>query len=308
MKSCLLNICSIWMTLATTCVWAQGPDARMNAVSRVPLRQAEQHLNRGMELASRGAVHSAASAFEKALSLVASAADVRTGGQQHITAMTDGLEAMDEADDFLFPGSVTNVGQTMTRLIAGHQTPVFAKSEEVPSINPLTAMQEYYFYARDRLADAGAHEPVASYALYGLGRLQPYLTHEDSLPNPLLEAKMLAYYRAAIRVWPQNNRAANEVGVLLARIGELDAAEQAFRHSYAIAAQPEVWQNLQKVQTLRRQPGTDRNFVMRPTSPQSELRVESAIEWVDPMAFRTRSQPLTVPANKLPQTSSPSTR
>ncbi len=292
----VIGVCCLGVGLTASLGWAGEMTGRMTTTARVPLRQAEQHLNRGMELANRGAVHSAAAEFQKTLTLVASAADVRTRSQRHSTALNEGLEALVEAEEFLIPGRVGNVSQTMIRVIKGHQTPVFHATDEIDAINPLTAMQEYYFYARDRLADAGGDEPIASYALYGLGRLQPHLVAEDDTPNPILDAKMLAYYRAAIRVWPQNNRAANEVGVLLARIGDLGAAEQAFQHSYSIAAQPEVWQNLQKVRGLQRQPNQFGHRLNSSVSAANPTPIESAIQWVEASTFRDRNQPLVQPS------------
>ena len=307
MSSFFLGLCWLGIGLSCSMSWAGVTTDRMTTTARVPLRQAEQHLNRGMELASRGAVHSAAAEFQKTLTLVASAADVRTRSQQHITALTEGLEALIEAEDFLIPSQVSNVSQTMNRIIEGHQTPVFHSTTEADAINPLTAMQEYYFYARDRLADAGANEPIASYALYGLGRLQPHVVAEDATPNPILDAKMLAYYRAAIRIWPQNNRAANEIGVLLARIGDLNAAEQAFQHSYSIAAQPKVWQNLQKVRALRRQPNQFGNRLNNIVSTSYTTPIESAIRWVEPSMFGDGHQPLIQPSTNRPTVSKKTT-
>ncbi|WP_166824825.1 tetratricopeptide repeat protein [Thalassoroseus pseudoceratinae] len=294
MKSTILQSCIIMVSCLPSVTLAEHGFDRLGATARVPLRQAEQHLNRGMDLADRGAVHSAASEFRQALHLVASAADVRTRSQRHITALTEGLEALSEADEFLMLSGGANVAQTMRRIVAGHQTPVFTSASDLSTINPLTAMQEYYFYARDRLSVAGANEPVASYAIYGLGRLQPFLGAEDRAANPILDAKMLAYYRAAIRVWQQNNRAANEIGVLLARLGDLNAAEQAFRQSYAITPQPEVLRNLQKTQQLRLQPHNRRDMTMSSSPVPTEMAVQSAIRWVEPSAFRQRNQPLTV--------------
>lgn len=207
-------------------------------------KRAHEHVNYGFDLAERGALYSAEVEFSQALQLVAQGLDAHYGTQRHTKAVAAGLTALREADDF-----VPRPGQPPARLeemISGHKTPVWedAKTEDVP---PLIAMQRYYAYAQQQFMVAAGRDPSAAMALYGMGRLQTALASEYGVKKMTAGPKAMALYQATVGVDPQNYLAANELGVMLARYGQLREAEVALRHSVQVAPRPENWRNLAEV-------------------------------------------------------------
>ena len=84
-------------------------------------------------------------------------------------------------------------------------------------------------------------------ALYYLARLQPFLGDGVYRAAVLAEPKAIALQQAAILVDPKNYRAANELGVLLADCGQLEASRKAFLYSASISRRSEILQNLAAV-------------------------------------------------------------
>src|SRR6185295_2791577 len=103
------------------------------------------------------------------------------------------------------------------------------------------ALQRYHCYATQQLAFAGGRSAIASSALYGLGRAESVTTAGASNRNPLGAPNAMGVYQAALMVDPQNYMASNELGVLLARFGDLPSAANQFEHSLSIKLQVETW-------------------------------------------------------------------
>ena len=78
--------------------------------------------------------------------------------------------------------------------------------------------------AQERLAFGVGHEPTASMALYLLGRSQIAIMGETAEERALAGPKAIAMYQTALAVDPADYLAANELGVTLARYGQLDEA------------------------------------------------------------------------------------
>lgn len=211
-------------------------------MSRVS-RSAEAQIENGFNLAEKGAVFSAQVEFIDAFRSVAHALDAASGTQHHSRALNAGLIALQEADDFLPRGAALESDMDLSKPIALHRTPVLKKSD-ARNLTHLLAIQRYYAYAEEQLARAGECEPTASRALYGLARLQPFLDSGKGDEAQLIAPRTIALHRAALRIDPQNYRAANELGVVLANHGQLEQAREAFLKSLAVCPQPEVLRNL----------------------------------------------------------------
>jgi tetratricopeptide (TPR) repeat protein len=194
-----------------------------------------------MSLAARGAHFSARAEFIQVLRAVAQALDAQSGGQHHSQALGLGLRALEEADDFIPRGSQLESDLDIPGLIAAHRTPVlqYAGGDDRA---PLEALEHYYEFAQQQLALAGGREPAAARALFGLARLQPLL--DGSRQQGTSDAKMIALLQAALMVDRQHFAAANELGVLLARYGQLERARDVLQQSAAAAARVEIWHNL----------------------------------------------------------------
>ena len=200
----------------------------------------------GVNLATKGATYSARGKFLTALQLIADALDARHNTQFHSRALSAGATALREEDDFGHPGSSPAGDTDPVSLAASHVTPILKQSRP-QSITRLQALQLYYSYATTQFAVAVGGIPEASSAICYLGRLQPFLGGSIDRSATLAEPKALALEQAALSVDPRNFRAANELGVLLARCGQLEPARKALLYSASIERHPEIFQNLAHV-------------------------------------------------------------
>ncbi len=253
-------------------------------------READSHSRRGFDLAGRKAYFSARAEFLMALRLVAQGLDAEHQTKAHSRALAAGWTAVEEADDFIPAGSRLEAELDLARIVGAHQTPVL-KEAAGADLTPLTALQCYFTFAQEQLAEAAGEEVAGSMALHGLGNLYRALAAARS---PLVRAatpKALVCYQAALLVSPHNYIASNELGVVLARGGRYLEARTALEHSVRECQHPQGWDNLAVVyqrlgradlaeqaharcQALRQAPGGER-------SPSTRHQVK----WVPPSMF-----------------------
>ncbi len=146
------------------------------------------------------------------------------------------------------------------------------------------AMQAYYAFAMQHLQLAGNREPVASRALYGLGKIDIVMSQAQGKgshggPTPV------ALFRSALAIDQRNADAANELGVLMARCGQLDEATKYLEQSLAVRSTPAVAGNLAEV---RRRRGIGGSMIPQPMPGDQELlanAMSQRVQWVDPAAF-----------------------
>ncbi len=224
----------------------EGPGERNSLEMIAP--QAQAHINYALNLAERGAVQSAQAEFIIALDLIADALDADTGNatRAHARAVQAGLTAIEETRDFVPADTPHDIEINLAQLAATHQTPVL-RNVDTSRMTRAEALQRYHFYATQQLAFAGGRSAIASSALYGLGRAESVTKAGASTRNPLGAPNAMAFYQAALLVDPQNYMAANELGVLMARYGDLDGAAGQLMHSLSIKPQVETWHNLATV-------------------------------------------------------------
>jgi len=198
------------------------------------------------DLAKRGAVYSAEDEFIQALKLIAHAYDTQAEETVHIPALHAGLTALKEADDFAQQGLPVAIETDLSRFVVTHKTPVL-QDANLKEITPLKALQMYYAFAEHELAFAGGTDPAASQSFYGLARLQNMYPKESKKRHGTGPAKAIALHRTALRIDNNNYKAANELGVLLAKAGHFENAKDCLLQSIAISPQPESWKNLARV-------------------------------------------------------------
>ncbi len=215
----------------------------LRASLRGVVLQCTQLTNQGVMLASKGAAYSSRAKFVSALQLIADALDARHNTQFHSRALSCGAIALREADDFGHPDSSPAGDADPISVASSHVTPIL-KEARPGSITRLQALQLYYSYATTQFAAAVGGIPEAANAIYYLGRLQPFLGGSVERNALLAEPKALALEQAALSVDPRNYRAANELGVLLARCGQYEPARKAFLYSASLERHPEIFQNL----------------------------------------------------------------
>lgn len=222
-----------------------GLSRRSDAMALVAER-ADAQIRHGFALAEKGAVYSAEANFIDALTLIANALDAERGTREATTALGAGLKALREADDFALAIDQLASPLDLAGTIAAHSTPVL-KTVEVTNLTPLRAMQQYYAYAEKQLAAGGGGEPAASLALYGLGRMQGVPGIGTAPDRAMTGPKAMVLHRAALAVDARNFMAANELGVLFARFGQLEESRRLFEQSLAVKPTVEAANNLARV-------------------------------------------------------------
>jgi len=254
---------------------------------------ADRHTRRGYELAGRHAFFAARAEFVTALRLIADGLDTQQQTAAHQQAMTAGLTALRECDDFVPRGSRLESDLHLADVVRSHRTPVL-KHVDPAHLATLEALHSYFTFAQEQLAAAAGGEVAGSMALQGLGKTHAALAMQKSFSLVAPESKAMTYYQAALLVCPQNYMASNELGVLLARCGRDADARMAFEHSLSSQPNAAGWHNLAMVY---RQLGLDERAQRAQRWEQLALQAEtaarggrarvgdSAVEWVDSQAF-----------------------
>lgn len=264
--------------------------AEMEAVSRL----ANTRVQEGFALAQHGAIFAARSEFIQALRILAQAKDTEQQTNRHSQALADGFRAIDEADELLPSGSRLEANLDLTNAIVGHRTPVL-QGVDTSNMTVTAALQHYYTYAQEQLALSGDGEPVASMALYGLGKLHATLARQPSTNVKSAEPKSMIYHQAAMLVDGRNYLAANDLGVLLVRMGRLTDARDAFLHSLSQQPQEQTWKNLSAVHRHLGEPELAAQAHHRAEdlarAAQAQLAASgpttspNAVTWVEPSEF-----------------------
>jgi tetratricopeptide (TPR) repeat protein len=255
---------------------------------------------RAYQLADRGALYSARANFIQSLQMVTQALDARPraygdpkGTLHYGRALAAGLLAMKEAEDFVPRGTNLEADINVSAIIAGHRTPIlkpYAKTQ----LTQLAAMQHYFSYAQRQLTAAGGSQRAASMALHGLGKVQSAIAAGDRSQRAAAGAKAIVLQRAALAVDSRNYLAANELGVLLARYGQLDEARSVLLHSVSLEPDATTWHNLAVVHRKLNEPGlaeraeSEAQLAARPVGSSGAAGTSSAggvVQWVSPQAF-----------------------
>ena len=199
---------------------------------------------------------------------------------------------------------------TLTR---PHQTPLL-KDMKPAEVSPQAAVQGYYAYAEEQLAAAVAPEPTASMALYAIGKLHSLLAAQNSPIILAPEAKAVAFYQAAMLTDPNNAMAANDLAVLLARMGRPQQARALLIRAAQQAPQAAVWHNLSVVHgqlgetelaRLAHNNALTAGGGVDPANAQAMAAMES-VKWVDPQTFASSTRPATdMPPPAAPRAGAP---
>jgi tetratricopeptide (TPR) repeat protein len=252
---------------------------------------------RADDLAARGAYFAARAEMIKALRVITQALDANEGVREHSDALGRAMRAFYEANDFAPRGSRLESELDLEQTVSGHRTPVL-KNENVDHLAPIAAQQRYLEYSRQQLAFACGHVPAASQTLYVLARIYTALDNTQLETPMLCLPQAVVLHQAALAVDPRNGRAANELGVLLARFGQWEDARQVLLHSIAVFPASETWHNLSVVHQrlgqldLARRASDQSAVVAVGRSEQSQGVPVQSVHWVDPKTFSTvRSAP-----------------
>jgi tetratricopeptide (TPR) repeat protein len=251
--------------------------------------QANKLLQQAEMLGDRGALFSARNQFLRVLRMVCQSLDARIGRSYHTRCLARGLQALEEADDFGSRSEYIESDVHLGGFISGHQTPVLhdVNPEKLTSLN---AMRHYYDYAHEQLRRAGAGSPIASKALFALGRAETLINANQA--QGAIGPKPLAFYNAALAVDPTNAQAANELGVALARSGHVKHAINVLQRSSDVSPSAIALQNLAQLYSEL----GDQQTAMRVAARRQQLAQQGALRptagaspnrfaWVDPATF-----------------------
>jgi tetratricopeptide (TPR) repeat protein len=265
---------------------AAAPSPEMQAV----LEQAEERLREGFKLAERGALFLARAEFVGVLELIAQANDLQRGTQFYTESLTAGLAALEESRDFV---RTRPVGKQLDieLIVSGHRTQILKQEDQ--AISTLVAARRYYTYAQEQLAGAAGGEARSSIALYGLGKAATITG--DGAPAEKMEwtAQAMVLHQAALMADRGNFRAANELGVILARNGDWRHARNLLVHSVRLSPHPSTFRNLAVAHTRLGE------TQLAAAASQQAIALEStgrhsrgpAVQWVDPVTFAGSAPP-----------------
>ncbi len=107
-------------------------------------------------------------------------------------------------------------------------------------------MQKYFAFAKQKLDQSSGRNVVSAEALYCLGKLHTAVSVNKSVPNKIDVAKAITYHQAALLGNASDFRSANELGVLMAKTGQLAEATSLFKQSLITNPTPQTWKNLAK--------------------------------------------------------------
>lgn len=258
-------------------------------------QRAAVHVERGVDLARRGAIYAAQEEFVRSLQLIGHARDAEVSQPHYHRSIVSGLKALDEANDFLAKDPLT-LDQGYAGLIVAHHTPIY-KGRNVDRLSPPVAVQHYCGYAYDQILAGCSGVPIAARALYGLGRIEVAMTREAENTNNISGPKAMVYFETAMRIDPRHYEAANELGVLLARYGQYDRAVAILRQSLQARPTAEAFYNLSVVCAKQ---GDDRQAAWareqaksldgdNSNTPAGGQQAPIDVNWVDLATFEQRA-------------------
>ena len=256
-------------------------------------KQADRQIIHGFELANREAYFAARAEFTAALRLIAQGLDAEHRTTAHSGALSAGLTAMKEAQDFFPTGTRTEADLDLPALVGSHRTPVL-KNAPAGELRPMSATKSYLTFAQEQLAAAAGREVSGSMALYAMGKLHATLARQKTLEVRAAEPKAVAFLQAALLAYPNNAMASNELGVLMAHCESYAAARSALEHSASIYPAPE---NLTNLAIVYQQMGEQRLAGVTYQRAEMARRAEAVrmkgsqnsagglVQWVSPQAL-----------------------
>jgi tetratricopeptide (TPR) repeat protein len=251
-------------------------------------------VQRGYNLAQRGAFFAAREEFIQVLRRIAQAKDAAAGNDEHSRELAAGLRAMDEADDFVPAGAQLEAELDVRKTASSHRTPVVRERKE--AVAPQDAVALYHSYAQEQLSSAALDERAGSMALYGLGRVYAQLAERRDSDVQCVRSAMTMYC-AALDACPDNNLAANELGVLLCRTGHPADAVTNFTRAIDIAPAATTYHNLAVAQQklgLEAQSAANEQESQRLAAMDraaGAISKKAGINWVTPEELARCSQP-----------------
>lgn len=246
-----------------------------------------QMANQAGTMAQRGMLYSANTELVKGLTLISQALDVQHGTSIHAAALSAGLTALQEARDFASDGSQKGGATDIAAIAATHRTKL--PSPIAPGTSPVVAQQQYFAVAQRQLTIAGGGIHASSEILYRLGRLQTALAAHDSDPATLHGPQAIVFHQAAFTTDSNNWMAANELGVLYARYGQLPQARQLLVQSVTVHSHRQGWNNLaivhRRLGEIDLAQRAENEVQLLDKQPGQAAAANDMVRWVDTKTF-----------------------
>lgn len=272
-------------------------DTIRGTIRTVPVR-IERLSQEGLKLATKGATYSANAKLIEILELIADNLDAEEGTTTHSAALAAGLTALRESEDFNRPSTLPGNRSRIADRAVGHTTPVVRRSQ-VEGITRFEALELYHSYASRQLAKAVAGVPEGAATLCQLGRLQPFLRDGRDQNANVVTTRMVALHEAALLADPTNYRAANELGVVLFKSGQLKAAKESLIYSAYIGKRPETLRNLsvvlnkmgdhQSAKTMLTLANKQQDVIKADVAVKEDKEHQPLIYWVSHQEFSERA-------------------
>lgn len=253
-------------------------DQRINELAKSKVQHA-------YKMASRGSLYVAREELVEVLRMLSQAKDAQQGSRARTTALSAGLRALREAEDFVPRGTQLEAELDIGVLCASHRTPV-AGQLDLEKMLPRTMMDRYLRYAQLQLAMSVAGEPAGSMALHAMGKLNSQLGRVEPDQNRLADRRAIAFQQAALLAHNQNHLAAHELGVLLASSGHLAEAQQLLVQVAAREPNAIVFRNLARIQDQLGQSAeavASRDYARQ--LKQRGATGTNKVQWVSPTQF-----------------------
>lgn len=260
-------------------------------------REALKRVRRGVSLGDRGAFFSARAEFVAALRMITQALDTGSGPtaespHPHSRSLAQALRALDEAEEFFPQGNEVEAELDLGAIIESHETTVLKERQPRTS---LVAAQQYLDYVAQKLEECAAGDPVASRAVFGLGKAYRSSQQRGGDRQTLQVGRAMALHQAAFAIDPSNVMAVNELGVLHAEFGQWEQAKDAFL--YCVKSQPDAtsWKNLAAAHAQLNEHNLARLALQEAENAKPSAAIVEPLStnlvWVKPEEFQTFGGP-----------------
>lgn len=203
---------------------------------------AREQVRYGQSLARRRAFFAAREELVRALLVIASSYQTESGSHAYPERLAQALVALDEASDLMkFPGDSNSLRFQQT--VLSHETQLLTP-QDIQTVTPITAISIYSSFAQAQIEQAIGMSAAGSEALHALGKLESIVPETNIHQARTNQTKTLVFYRAALNINPANTTCANDLGVLLYKMGRLQESEFALKASLNSAQSQLSWNNL----------------------------------------------------------------
>lgn len=260
---------------------------------------ATKYMQAAVRFAGRRAFAAAHAELETALKTLAAGADASSVRPTHVHSVTSALLALREAEDFFPGGAAIQHGQSVREIAKRHRTIVVRDLDR--DLSATEAVETYYGFAQQSLLAAVGHSHTSSDVLYQLGKLYTATTSTPVIATQAHTVRATLFHQTALVIDESNYRAANELGVLLAKSGQWQNARTYLLHSLTVQQLPEAWFNLSKVHDRLGEAdlAARARYEYKLSSGSSVTPLKRpAVQWVSPQQFG--SMPAPTPASLMP--------